>query len=163
MYIPTVSILICRRLPKRKLALTLGVALAICAADAQAIFIVNQPWVRPAAQGRSTEAYMDLTSTEGAILVGARSEIATVTILAPGKATRSVDRLALPAQTMVSLAPGAHRLLLSRLGRSVKRGDRVLMMLTIETADGSRQDIAVDAEARLRSPIEDERRAHGGH
>ena len=141
----------------------MGFALAICAADARAIFIVNQPWIRPAAQGRSTEAYMDLTSTEGAVLVGARSEIAAVSIIAPGKAARSVRNLPLPAQTMVSLAPGAYRLLLSKLARSVKRGDRVLMMLTIEAADGSRQDIPVDAEARTHSPVDDERRAHGGH
>jgi len=64
---------------------------------------------------------------------------------------------------MVSLAPGGYRLLLAKLACTIKRGDRVLMTITIEAADGSRQEIPVDAEARLRSPIEDERRAHGVH
>jgi copper(I)-binding protein len=154
-----------RRCPlvKRELALAFGIALTICAADAQAIFIVNQPWLRPAAQGRSTEAYMDLTSTEGAVLVSARAEIATVSILTPGKASRATERLPLPAQKMVSLAPGGYRLLLAKLARTIKRGDRVLMTITIEAADGSRQEIPVDAEARFNSPIADERRAHGVH
>ena len=152
-----------RLLSKRIAALATGVALAICAADAHALFIVNQPWARPAAQGRSTEAYMDLTSTEGAVLVGVRSELATVTIGAPGKAVRAVERLPLPAHLMVSLAPGGYRLVLGKIARPVKLGDRVTLTLIIEAADGSRQEIPVSAEARQRSPIEDERRAHGAH
>ena len=137
-------------------------ALAVLAADAHAIFIVTQPWVGPAAQGGSAEAYMDLTSTEGAVLVGARSDIAAaVTIRAPGKGAGDVGRLRLPANAMVSLAPNGYRLVLSKLTRPIKLGERVMLTLTIEAADGARRDIPVNAEARLRSPIEDERRAHG--
>src|SRR5262245_43783198 len=152
-----------RLLSTRGAGLAIGAALAICAADAHALFIVNQPWVRPAAQGRSTEAYMDLTSTEGAVLVGARSEIAAVAISAPGKTVRAVERLPLPAHSMVSLAPGGYRLALSKIARSLKLGDRVALTLIIEAADGSRQEIPVNAEARRHSPLDDERRAHGAH
>ena len=48
--------------------------LAGAAFDAHALFIVNQPWVKPGM--RNTEAYMALTSTEGATLIGVRSSIA---------------------------------------------------------------------------------------
>lgn len=137
-------------------------ALAVWAADAHAIFIVNQPWVRPAAQGQSTEGYMDLTSTEGAALVGARSDLAAaVSIRAPGKSAGDVGRLRLPVNAMIRLAPGGYRVVLSRLARPIKLGERVMLTLTIEAADGTRRDIPVNAEVRLRSPIEDERRAHG--
>ncbi len=43
------------------------------ASDAQALFVINEPWVRVAADGRSAEAYMRLTSTEGAKLISAKS------------------------------------------------------------------------------------------
>jgi copper(I)-binding protein len=138
-------------------------ALSVWAADAHALFIVNQPWVRPAAQGRSTEAYMDLTSTEGAALVGARSDAAAfVAIPTPGKSAGDVGRLRLPANAMIRLAPGGYRIVLSKLVRPIKLGERVMLTLTIEGADGARQDIPVNAEVRLRSPLDDERRAHGG-
>jgi copper(I)-binding protein len=147
----------------RRIGLSGGLALAVWAVDAQAIFIVNQPWVRPAAQGRSTEAYMDLTSTEGAALVGARSDLAAaVAIRAPGKGAGDVGRLRLPANAMIRLAPGGYRMVLSKLARPIKLGERVMLTLTIEAADGARQDIPVNAEVRLRSPLADERRAHGG-
>ncbi|HTR77901.1 MAG TPA: copper chaperone PCu(A)C [Gemmatimonadaceae bacterium] len=148
----------CDRL--RPFSLVLGLALVACAQDARAIFIVNQPWVRPGPQGGSTEAYMDLTSTEGAALTAVSSTIATVAIrdkrAKPG-------RLSLPAGVMVRLAPGGNRLSLSKLAREVRLGERVTLTLTIESPDGTRQEIPVTAEARLRSPLDDERRAHGAH
>jgi periplasmic copper chaperone A len=138
----------------------LGFALALAAFDAHAIFVVNQPWLRPAAKGGPTEVYMDLTSTEGAVLVAVRTEAAAnAAIRAPGSA-RSVARLALPAGKLIRLAPGAYRIGLDRLVRTIALGDRVAFTLTIETLDGSRQEIGVDAEARRRSPLDDERRTH---
>jgi copper(I)-binding protein len=136
-----------------------ALAVALPAAVAQALTIVNQPWVRPASAGRSTEAFMNLTSTEGAALVGARSDSAVATTLhGPGGDPRA--ELALPAGAIVELAPGKYRLSLRRLNRNVKLGDIVPMTLTIRSVDGVLQDIAVGAVARLRSPVEDERRAH---
>lgn len=141
--------------------LALAVALALVAADARAIFVVNQPWIAPARGGHSTEAYMDLTSTEGATLVAARADIAgSLALRAPAKRTGDVSRLPLPAGRMVSLAPGGYRLVLSGLTQAIKLGDRVILTLTIEAADGSRQDVPVNAEARLHSPLDDERRGH---
>lgn len=139
----------------------LGVALALAAFDAHAIFVVNQPWLRPAARGGSTEVYMDLTSTEGAVLVAVHTEAAaSAAIRAPGGSARSVARLPLAAGKLIRLAPGAYRIGLDRVVRTIALGDRVALTLTIEAPDGSRQEIGVSAEARRHSPLDDERRAH---
>ncbi len=139
----------------------IGLVATIMAAPANALFIVNQPWVRPAQVAQTTEAYMDLTSTEGAKLVGVRTDVAaTAAIRHPGKAVIVTSKLTLPPQTLVALAPGQYRIALSQLVRTLKLGDRLNLTLTIEQDDGSRQEIEVNAEVRLRSPIDDERRAH---
>lgn len=128
---------------------------------AGALFIVNQPWVRPAKTGQTTEAYMNLTSTDGARLVAVSTDAAKeVGIRAPGKSTVNAPYVKLPAGALVALAPGGYRVVLKQLVRALQPGDRVPMTLRIDLDDGSHQDIAVDAEVRLRSPIDDERRAH---
>jgi len=102
------------------------------------------------------------TRTEGATLVGARSEIAAgVTTYAAGTSPDRIERLSLPAGQMVRLARGGLRLGLSGLARPLELGDRVPLVLTVETADGTRQEIPVNAGVRRHSPIDDERRTHG--
>ena len=141
------------------MASALTVALAVT--DAHAIFIVNQPWVRVAANGNSAEAYMDLTSTEGATLVGARSmDAGVVAIHTRGNRLAPKSELALPAGSMIKLSPGGYRLAMRSLTRPLKLGDRVGLTLTIQAPDGKQQEIPVNAEIRRRSPIEDELRAH---
>jgi copper(I)-binding protein len=138
-----------------------GLVLAPTPSAAGALFIVNQPWVRPAKTAQTTEAYMNLTSTEGARLVAVRTDAAKeAAIRAPGKATVSAPSVRLPAGTLVALAPGHYRLVLKQLIKTLELGDRVPMTLRIDLDDGSHQDIVVNAEVRLRSPIDDERRAH---
>jgi copper(I)-binding protein len=142
-------------------ALMLGLAATMAASPASALFIVNQPWLRPAQVAQTTEVYMDLTSTEGAKVIGVRTDVAkTAVIRAPGKTAITATGVTLPPRTLVSLAPGQHRIALKHVLRTLKLGDRVNLTLTVELDDGSRQDIAVNAEVRLRSPIDDERRAH---
>jgi VCBS repeat-containing protein len=46
------------------------------------------------------------------------------------------------------------------LTRALKLGDRVPLMLTIESGDGSRQEIPIDAEVRRHSPIDDHLHGH---
>ena len=107
---------------------------------------------------------MNLTSTDGTTLVAVHSdEAAAVAIVGPGKGTAAVASMALPAGTVVALAPGKSRLLLTRLVRGAKLGDLFTLTLTIEGTDGTRQDIPVQAEVRLRSPLDDEKRAHHTH
>ena len=141
--------------------MTCALGLGLATPHASALFVVNQPWVRPAQRTQATEAYMDLTSTDGATLVGVVSDAAAVvSIRAPGRVASKVDRLPLPVRTVVALAAGGYRIVLSRLVRTLKLGDRVQLTLTIEATDGSREEVGVDAEVRLRSPIDDEKRAH---
>jgi len=88
--------------------------LAGAAFDANALFIVNQPWVKPGT--RSTEAYMVLTSTEGATLIGVRSSIAArVSLRGAGAHRPARAALALPAGAAVALRPGADRIVLTGL------------------------------------------------
>jgi copper(I)-binding protein len=133
--------------------------LAGAAFDAHALFIVNQPWVKPGT--RNTEAYMILTSTEGATLIGVRSSIAVrVSLRGPrGHDGRARASVALPAGAVVALRPGAERIVLTGLGHALKPGERVPLTLQIETAAGAREEIAVDAEVRTESPFDAERRA----
>lgn len=139
----------------------IGVATTLLSPAASALFIVNQPWLLPTSSGRSTEVYMNLTSTEGATLVAVRTDEATTALLrGQGKGTRTLEQLPLPAGTLVGLAPGKDRIALIKLKRPVKLGERVALTLTIEAPGGARQDIKVDAEARLRSPVDDERLHH---
>src|SRR5207247_9868452 len=61
---------------KRRALLACGIGIILAATHAQAIFIVNQPWARPAARGGSTAVYMDLTSTEGVMLIAVATDAA---------------------------------------------------------------------------------------
>ena len=135
----------------------LGFALFSGAAEAQGVFSVNQPWVKPGA--RSSEAYMVLSSSAAATLVGVHCDRATKAIIR-GRHGGTATRLELPAGRSVSLRPGAGRIALSGLTQALRPGDRVLLVLTIETANGARRDIAVNAEVRNESPVDAELRMH---
>ena len=142
-------------------ALVVGLTFGQTPSLAGALFIVNQPWVRPAKIAQTTEAYMNLTSTDGASLVAVSTPAAKeAAIRAPGKNTVNARGVRLPAGTLVALAPGHYRVVLKQLVKALQPGDRVPMTLRVDLDDGSHQEIAVDAEVRLRSPIDDERRAH---
>jgi len=137
-------------------------ALAFFAAhDASAIFIASEPWTKPASRGQSTEAYMELTSTDGATLVGVRCETAKrIEIRPPGTGAKPVSELALPAGKKILLAPKAYRVALHSVDRTLKLGDHVPMVLVVQAADGSRQEIPLEAEVRLHSPTYDHQHGH---
>jgi len=142
-------------------AFALGFALVLIVPEAAAIFIVNEPWVLLAPNGRSAEAYMNLTSTEGATLVDVRAEVTrSIAIRPPGTKRTAVTQIKLPAGEKIALAPGAYRFALASLDRPLKLGDRVAMVLTIEAADGSRTEIPLSAEVRKRSPTYDHLHGH---
>ena len=78
----------------------------------------------------------------------------------PGRSAHAATELALPARAIVALAPGRYRFALHRLVRTVRLGDIVNITLTLQRRDGTREDIVVNAVARLHSPVDDEKRAH---
>jgi copper(I)-binding protein len=128
---------------------------------AVAVIAISDPWVRVAPNGRSAEAFMEVRSSEGATIVGVESDVAAaVSIQRPGTQRSIADRITLPAGTNVKLAPGAYRLLLPKLNRSLKLGDRVALNLIVEASDGSRQAIPVNAEVRRRSAYDDHLHPH---
>lgn len=146
---------------RRWLAGAAGIVLAIAPALAAAVTIVSLPWARPVAKGGAAEIFMQLGSTDGGALVGARSAFAgSVVIAGPGASGKRVERLSLPAGAPVLLAPGAYRLRLSRVDRALKLGDWVPFVLIVESADGKRQEIAAQAEVRRRSALDDHREGH---
>lgn len=140
----------------RRVALA-GVLL-LCSAAAQAVLIVAAPWVRPTPERTATDAYMVLTSTEDAMLNDVRSVVATTVVIRGATGTRTYPQLALPAGIPVVLAPDTLHLVLRGLAHPLNPGDRVPLVLTIETATGARQEISVNAEVRARPPADDERR-----
>ena len=138
------------------MALT-GIALASpLRSAAVAVITVSDPWVRVAPNGKSAEAFMEITSSEGGAIVRVESDVsAEVPIQRPGTKRAVADSIALPASTNVKLAPGDYRLLLPKLKRSLKLGDRVALSVIVEAPDGSRQTIPVSAEVRRRSAYDD--------
>ena len=125
--------------------------LAVTAFDAHALFIVNQPWVKPGT--RNAEGYMIFTSTEGATPIGVRPSIAVrVSLRGSGGHGRARASVTLPAGTAAALRPGAERIVLTGLAHALKPGDRVPRTLQIETAAGGREEFAFEPKCEPRGP-----------
>src|SRR5260221_6115174 len=135
---------------------TLGLVLLLVATAARSAVTVTAPRVEPTTDSAASEAYMQLASTDDAVLTGARSPFATtVVIRAAGTYAKTLPQLALPAGVPVVLAPGAVHLVLRGLAHPLARGDRVPLVLTIEAANGTRQEITINAEVRPHSAADD--------
>ncbi|MEO8754217.1 MAG: copper chaperone PCu(A)C [Casimicrobiaceae bacterium] len=138
--------------------LALAAAAAVVSAHAHAVLVINEPWVRPAQAAQATEAYMELQSSDGATLVGARSAAAgRITLVGTHGSTLAVP---LPAGRSVLLAPGKFRLALLKLARTLRAGDRVPVTLVLRNGSGATEEIEIDAEVRLRSPTDDHLHPH---
>ena len=140
--------------------LSLAAALAASPACAAAVIAVSEPWLRPAAKGASTEAFMEIVVSEAATLVDVRSPVAARIALASGK-TRSAPpfALALTGGDPLRMESRGTHLVLTSVDRALKRGERVAFTLVLRYADGTMEDVPVDAEVRRRSPSAD----HGVH
>ena len=136
-----------------------GMVLLACT-GAQAALLVDAPWIQPTPDRASTAAYMSVTSTESAVLKGARSTVATSVVIRSGATgARIYPRVALPAGVTVVLAPDAFHLVLRGLAHPLNPGDRVPLVLTIELESGALQEYTVNAEVRARAPAADARPA----
>lgn len=125
-------------------------------AQAVAVITVSDPWVRVASNGKSAEAFMEITASEGAAIVRVETDVsAEVPMQRPGTKRAIVDSIALPPRQNVKLAPGDYRFVLPKLNRPLKLGDRVALHLIVAAPDGSRQTIPVTAEVRRRSAYDD--------
>ncbi|HVE51530.1 MAG TPA: copper chaperone PCu(A)C [Casimicrobiaceae bacterium] len=116
---------------------------------------VTDAWVRGTVPGqRATGAFMKLMAAEDSTLVAAASPIATTVEIHEMKTEegvmkmRAIDRLALPKDQGVTLAPGGYHVMLMGLAKPVAAGENVPITLTFERKDGSRSTVAVSASVR---------------
>jgi copper(I)-binding protein len=145
---------------RSSLRAALAMALYVAMAPAWSVVTVSEPWVRPGQGTQPAEAYMEIRSSEGGTLVRfAASSAQAIRLHAPGKAPPPLTRLALPPGKTTRLAPGGTRFVLQGLP-ALKVGERVPLTLWIEEAGGATYTLDIAAEVRLRSPTDDERRAH---
>lgn len=133
----------------------------VLTAGAVPVFVVTEPWVRVAPDGRSAEAFMELKSSDAATIVGIKSEVvAGITMRPAGAGRATLTKIVLPAGETVLLAPGVQRFAIAKVGKPLKLGDRVPFVLVVEGADGGTREIPVNAEVRRRSPTDDHRVPH---
>jgi copper(I)-binding protein len=80
---------------------------------AVAVITVSDPWVRAAPDGKSAEPSWKFAARTERRSWARESDLgAKVPMQRPGTKPAAVDRIPLPAGTIVKLAPGAYRLLL---------------------------------------------------
>ena len=143
--------------------LALAAAFAVSSA-AFAQVTVKDPWVRgTVAQQKASGAFMLLQSATDARLVSAASPVAGVVEIHEMRMEgdvmrmRAVTGLDLPAGSTVELKPGGYHVMLMDLKKPLQDGDMVPLTLTVESKDGKRSTLEVQAPVKaLAAPA-------GGH
>ena len=118
------------------------------------------PWIRPAAAHAAARAYFDLGSSEAVTLVAVRSPLGAVALM---RGNARVAAIPVSPGVPVAMTPAREHLLVQGVARKLALGERVPLTLVLRDAAGATREIEVSAEVRLRSPIDDERRAHARH
>jgi hypothetical protein len=144
-------------------AAIIGVAMILTSTGVYAVLSINEPWVRVAADGTSAELFMKLKSSDRATLVGVDSFAARTVALRAPRGGSVTGGLALPADVLVELKPADTRVSLNGLVRRLKLGEHVPITLVVQSADGTRQTLYINAEVRRHSPTEDEANPHTHH
>ena len=133
----------------------LGVVLLAAAAAAQGQVEAQAAWARATVPGQTTAgAYMQLTSSERANLVGVESTVAVSAEIhetrMEGKVMRmrALSRLELLPGKTVELKPGGYHIMLLGLKRPLKKGEVVAVRLKLEMKDKSVRTLEVRTEVR---------------
>ena len=136
-----------------RIALTL--LLACACLDVAGEVTVKNAWVRgTVAAQKVTGAFMTITSTEEAKLVGVSSAIASTSEIHESAMhggvmhMHGVDEVKLPAGKAVELKPGGHHVMLMGLSKPVTDGQKVPITLTVQDAKGQKRTVEVQAEVR---------------
>jgi len=131
-----------------------GVLLTVSMA-ANAEVTVKDAWVRGTVPAQSvTGAFMTLTSSTDAKLVGVKTPIAMQaeihesTMKDNVSQMHAVESVALPAGKAVQLKPGGYHMMLMGLAKPVSKGQKVPLTLEIVEADGKRSKVEVQADVR---------------
>lgn len=133
------------------LLMTLLAASSLCHAEVTA----KDAWVRGTVPAQtSTGAFVTLTSTTDAKVVGVASPIAKMVEIHESMTMggvnhmHEVESVALPAGKAVQLKPGGHHVMLMGLAKPLKAGETVALTFTIEERGGKRTRLEVKAEVR---------------
>ena len=123
--------------------------------DALAEVTVKDAWVRGTVPAQKvTGAFMTITSSEDAKLMGASSAIASSSEIHESSMKggvmhmHGVEGVTLPAGKPVELKPGGHHLMLMGLSKPVVEGQKVPITLTVQDARGKKSTVEVQAEVR---------------
>jgi periplasmic copper chaperone A len=130
----------------------IALAALLSAAAACAEVTVQDAWVRATVPGQKTSgAFMQLTSTTDATLVGARSPAAGVVEIhemAMGEnmtmKMRAVPGIELPAGKAVALKPGGYHIMLLDLKDTVQAGGKLRLTLVVKDRKGELDAIDVE-------------------
>jgi copper(I)-binding protein len=105
-----------------------------------------------------TGAFMQLTSRDGARLLGASSDMAGVVeiheMAMEGNVMRMrpIHSLELPPGGIVELKPGGHHMMLMDLKRPLAVGEKIRVELRLETRDKKLVTQPIEVEVRARAP-----------
>ena len=128
-----------------------GLAGLAMAADVE----VKSAWVRGTVPAQMMSgAFMEITSKNGATLVGATTPVAEDAEVHEMKLEggvmkmRAAPRLELPAGKTVTLKPGGYHVMLMGLKQQMKAGDNVALTLKIEGRNKKVETVVVNAEVR---------------
>jgi copper(I)-binding protein len=128
-------------------------------ATGPALITVEDPWVRGTVEGQTgSGAYMRLTSSEDAQLVGAASpvaehvEIHEMRTVNDMMTMRRVERLALPAHASVALDHDYHVMFIG-LRHQLVVGQTVPITLQVQDAQGRRHAVEVLAPVRALNTV----------
>lgn len=135
--------------------LALAAAAALAALPATAQVAVADAWVRGTVAGQSaTGAFMRITAGTDMALVAAASPVAKVVEVHEMKMEggvmkmSAIERLPLPANRTVELAPGGYHVMLMGLAHPLKEGETVPIALTFADKAGKKQTVEVKAPVR---------------
>ncbi|VVM54272.1 copper chaperone PCu(A)C [Pseudomonas fluorescens] len=133
----------------------LGLFLLGTALQVSAQTQVEDAWVRATVAGQQvTGAFMTVTASSDSKLLSVQTPVAKIvqihesTMKNDVMSMQPVDFVALPAGKAVTLDPHSYHVMLIDLVGQVKEGDKVPLTLTVENANGEKESIKVEAEAR---------------
>ena len=137
----------------KKIVLTVSLV-ALCGA-VHAEVTVKDAWVRGTTPAqRATGAFMEIVSSEDAVVLSASSPVAGAAELHQMKLEdgvmkmRALRRLELPAGKPVLLAPGGNHIMLLDLKHPATEGDVVLITLKVEGKDKQVRNVELKAQVR---------------
>jgi copper(I)-binding protein len=129
--------------------------LVVSSLAAHAEVTAKDAWVRGTVPAQTTTgAFVTLTSSEDAKLVGVRSaaakqvELHSSMMMGGVMHMHAMDAIALPAGKPVELKPGGNHVMLMGLVKPLAAGDAVPLVFTIEDRQGKRFPVEVKAAVR---------------